>query len=72
MGVTELEDKFKRKRGRPRKEGNERCIKRFSFHETEEQTYMRKALEEETGKNGGEVIREALEILYNMKIGWKQ
>ena len=70
-----MEDKFKRKRGRPRKEGkegNERYINRFSFHETEEQTYMRKALEEEMGKNGGEVIREALEILYNMKIGWKQ
>ena len=70
--MTNLEDKLKRKRGRPRKEGNERYINRFSFHETEEQTYMRKALEEEMGKNGGEVIREALEILYNMKIGWKQ
>lgn len=32
---------------------------------------MRKALEKELGKNGGEVVREAVEMLYNMKIGWK-
>lgn len=62
---------MKRKRGRPRKESN-RYINRFSFHETEEQTYMRKALEEEMSKNGGEIVREAIEMLYNMKIGWKQ
>lgn len=61
----------KRGRGRPKKENN-RYINRFSFHETEEQTYMRKALEEEMGKNGGEIVREAIEMLYNMKIGWKQ
>ena len=57
-------------RGRPRKENN-RFTGRFTFHETEENAYMRKALEEELGKNGGEVIREAVEMLYNMKIGWK-
>lgn len=62
---------MKRGRGRPRKENN-RYTKRFSFHETEEQTYMRKALEEEMGKNGGEIVRDAIEMLYNMKIGWKQ
>lgn len=60
----------KRGRGRPRKEEN-RFINRFTFHETEENEYMRKALEKELGKNGGEVVREAVEMLYNMKIGWK-
>ena len=62
-------DEIKRKRGRPRKE-ELRYDKHFRFNGTEDHEYMRKALEEKMGKNGGEVMREALELLYNMKIGW--
>ena len=59
----------KRGRGRPRKE-ELRYDQPFRFNGTEDHTYMRKALEAKMNKNGGEVMREALELLYNMKIGW--
>ena len=65
------EEKMKRKQGRPRKEGDH-FDKQFLFRGNSEHEYMRHALEEELGKNGGEIMREALEIFYNMKIGWKQ
>ena len=64
------EDVVKRGRGRPKKEEGG-FVKEIKVRMTEEQSYMKKALEDELGKNGGEVMREALELLYNMKIGWK-
>ena len=64
------EDVVKRGRGRPKKEEGG-FVKETKVRMTEEQDYMKKALEDELGKNGGEVMREALELLYNMKIGWK-
>ena len=65
------EDVTKRSRGRPRKEEGG-CKGRFTFHETEDSEYMRKALETELKLKGGEVIREAIEMLYMMRIGSKQ
>ena len=65
------EDAVKRRRGRPRKEEGG-CKGRFTFHETEDSEYMRKALETELKMKGGEVIREAIEMLYMMRIGSKQ
>ena len=65
------EDMAKRRRGRPRKEEGG-CKGRFTFHETEDSEYMRKALETELKLKGGEVIREAIEMLYMMRIGSKQ
>lgn len=65
------ENEFRRGRGRPKKEGS-RNDNAFRFNGTDEHVYMRKALEEELGVNGGEVMREALELLYNMKIGWRR
>lgn len=64
------EDVVKRRRGRPKKEEGG-FVKEIKVRMTEDQGYMKKALEDELGKNGGEVMREALELLYNMKIGWK-
>lgn len=64
------EGAVKRGRGRPKKEAGG-FVKETKVRMTEEQSYMKKALEDELGKNGGEVMREALELLYNMKIGWK-
>lgn len=59
----------KRGRGRPKKD---ECFDRkYTFKESNDHVYMRKALEKDLGKNGAEVMREALELLYNMKIGWK-
>lgn len=66
-----MEDKIKRRRGRPKK-GEDTFGKRFVYRESNEIEYMRKALEEEMKKNGGEVVRTAIEMLYNMRIGWKQ
>ena len=60
----------RRGRGRPRKE-EQRYDYAFRFNGTEEHVYMRRALEEEMGLSGGEVMREALETLFNLKIGWK-
>ena len=64
-----MEDKIKRKRGRPRKEGSFDKVTRFRTND--EYEYMKRALEEKMNKTGGEVMREALELLYNMQIGWK-
>lgn len=60
-----------RGRGRPRKEV-QRYDQPFRFNGTEEHTYMRKALEEELGMNGGEVMRMALEMAYKVKVWSKQ
>lgn len=65
-----MDEKIRRGRGRPRKE-EQRYDYPFRFNGTEEHVYMRRALEEELGLNGGEVMREALETLFNLKIGWK-
>lgn len=59
----------KRGRGRPRKEGS--YDKALKFCANDEHKYMRQALEEELGKNGGEVLREALERLYNFRMDLK-
>ena len=61
----------KRGRGRPKKEG-ERHDHAFRFNGSEEHMYMKQALESELNKNGGEIMREALELLYNMKIAWRR
>ena len=68
--IRSEEDVVRRGRGRPKKEEGG-FVKEIKVRMTEEQSYMKKALEDELGKNGGEVMREALELLYNMKIGWK-
>lgn len=65
-----LDDKVKRGRGRPRKDGS--FNKKITFHANEDYVYMKKALEDELGKNGGEIMREALEMLYKIKVGYKQ
>lgn len=58
---------MRRGRGRPRKD---KCYdKVFKFCASEDHNYMKKALEEELGKNGGEILREALETLYRFKGG---
>ena len=62
-----MSDEIKRKRGRPQKE-ELRYDRHFRFNGTEDHEYMRKTLEKELGMNGGEVMREALEVLFNMKI----
>ena len=64
------EEAVKRGRGRPRKEDGG-YVKNVKVRMTEEQSYMKKALEEELGLSGGDVIRQALETLFNLKIGWK-
>ena len=61
-----LDDKVKRGRGRPRKNGS--FNKKITFHANEDYVYMKKALEDELGKNGGEVMREALEMLYKIHV----
>ncbi len=61
----------KRGRGRPRKPDN-RMDYAIRFMVTEDHLHMKEALEDELGTNGGEVMREALELLYNMKIGWRR
>ena len=56
---------MKRGRGRPKKKGSfDRVLK---FCASEEHEYMKRALEEELDKNGGEGLREALEILYKFE-----
>lgn len=56
----------RRGRGRPRKIGS--FDKALKFCANEDHEYMKKALEDELGKNGSEVLREALETLYRFKI----
>lgn len=43
----------------------------LKFCANDDHEYMRKALTEELNKNGGEVLREALETLYRFKINMK-
>ena len=61
------EEDMKRKRGRPRKEGSYRSSLKFCINE--DHKYMKEALEEELKKNGGEILREAVEVLYKFKGG---
>lgn len=60
---------MRRGRGRPKKEGSYETT--LKFRGDEYCNYMKQALEEELCKNGGEVLREALETLYRFKIGLK-
>lgn len=62
-------EEIKRKRGRPKKEGGYETVLKFCAND--DHKYMRKALTEELDKNGGEVLREALETLYRFKINMK-
>lgn len=62
-------DEIKRKRGRPKKEGSYETVLKFCAND--DHAYMRKALTEELNKNGGEVLREALETFYRFKINLK-
>jgi hypothetical protein len=57
----------KSKRGRPRKT-EERYDKPFRFNGTEDHLYMKRTLEKELGKNGGEIMRDALEFYFNVKV----
>lgn len=59
------ENEIKRGRGRPRKE--ESFDHTFTFLGNEEHEYMRDTLTDELRKNGGEVLREALEMLYRFE-----
>lgn len=63
-------NEIRRGRGRPRKE-EQRYDYPFRFNGTEDHAYMRQALEEELGMNGGEVMRYCLETVFNMRIAWK-
>lgn len=59
----------RRRRGRPRKE--ESYNKRFCFLGDEEYDYMLKTLEDDLEKNAGEILREALEMMYKMEVEWR-
>lgn len=61
-----MEDNVVRRgRGRPKKNESFGCT--FTFLGNDEHEYMRDALENDLGKNGGEVLREALEMLYRFE-----
>lgn len=62
-------DDIKRKQGRGRPKKDKCYDKVFKFWASEEHSYMKSALEDELGKNGGEILREALEILYRFRGG---
>lgn len=61
------EEDMKRKRGRPKK--NESYAILLKFCANDEHKYMKEALEEELKKNGGAILREAVEVLYKFKGG---
>lgn len=64
-----MDEKIRRGRGRPRKD---KCYdKVFKFLGKDEHEYMKTALEEELNKNGGEILRDALETLYRFEITLK-
>ena len=64
-----MDEKIRRGRGRPKKE--ECYDKVFKFLGKDEHKYMKTALEEELNKNGGEILRDALETLYRFEIALK-
>lgn len=64
-----MEDRIKRKRGRPKKEDSYGILLKFCANE--DHKYMKQALEEELDKNGSEVLRDALETFYRFKINLK-
>lgn len=59
----------RRGRGRPRKE--ESYNKRFCFLGNDEYDYMLKTLEDDLEKNAGEILREALEMIFRMEVRWR-
>ena len=64
-----MDGKIRRGRGRPRKD---KCYdKVVKFLGKDEHEYMKTALEEELNKNGGEILRDALETLYRFEITLK-
>ena len=65
-----MDENNRRGRGRPKKD---KCYdKVFKFLVKDEHEYMKTALEEELDKNGGEILREALETLYRFEITLKE
>ena len=67
--VTWMDENIRRGRGRPKKD---KCYdKVFKFLGKDEHEYMKTALEEELNKNGGEILRDALETLYRFEITLK-
>ena len=64
-----MDEKIRHGRGRPKKE--ECYDKVFKFLGKDEHEYMKTALEEELNKNGGEILRDALETLYRFEIALK-
>lgn len=61
------EEDMKRKRGRPKKD--ESYSSSLIFCANDEHKYMKESLEEELNKNGGAILREAIEALYRFKGG---
>lgn len=61
-----MEDNVVRRgRGRPRVEGS--FDRTFTFCGNDDHEYMRDTLTQELKKNGGEVLREALEMLHRFE-----
>lgn len=61
------EEDMRRKRGRPKKD--ESYSSSLIFWANDEHKYMKEALAEELNKNGGAILREAIEVLYKFKGG---
>lgn len=59
----------RRGRGRPRKE--ESYDRRIRFLGDEEHNYMLKTLENDLEKSAGEILRDALEMMYKMEVEWR-
>ena len=58
----------RRGRGRPRK--NDSYTKRFRFLGDEEHDYMLKTLENDLERSAGEILRDALEMMYKIEVEW--
>lgn len=59
----------RRGRGRPRKEGS--FDRRIRFLGDEEHDYMLKTLENDLEKSAGEILRDALEMMYKIEVDWR-
>lgn len=59
-----MDDSVVGKRGRGRPKLSDSFDRRFRFRANEEHDYMLRVLEDELNKSSGEVLRKALETLY--------
>lgn len=59
----------RRGRGRPRKK--ESYDRRIRFLGDEEHDYMLKTLENDLEKSAGEILRDALGMMYKMEVEWR-